>query len=98
MDGTTPVNVSMCQCLITQTCFFCFFRLFFPPRDAEVAVSYAGMPEDYPTKWLTFCAEGTVEEVEAFIGSKDGKPLVPLLSLRGVLQVGYPQFMQMISS
>lgn len=97
MDGTTHVNVSICQCLTARICLF-FFSSPPPPRDAEVAVSFAGMPEDYPTKWLTFCAEGTVEEIEAFIGSKDGKPLVPLLSLRGVLQVGYPQFVQMISS
>lgn len=67
------------------------------PLAAEVTATYSGMPEDFPKKWITFCAEGGIEEVDKFIGKK-GKPLVPLMSVRGALQVGYPQFVNMISS
>lgn len=55
------------------------------------------MNEDYPKKWLTFCAEGSLDVIEAFLGST-GKPLVALMSLRGALQIGYPQFVEMIAS
>ncbi|CAM9658867.1 unnamed protein product [Ectocarpus sp. 12 AP-2014] len=63
----------------------------------EVSVSFPEMPEAYPKNWTTFCVEGKMESIEAFLGSK-GKPLVALLSLRGALQVGYPHFVQMIST
>lgn len=55
------------------------------------------MPEAYPRDWITFCAEGSVEGIEAFL-AEAGKPLVGLLSLREALQVGYPQFVQLIST
>lgn len=55
------------------------------------------MPEAYPRDWITFCAEGSVESIEAFLGGA-GKPLVALFSLREALQVGYPQFVQIIST
>ncbi|CAN0415575.1 unnamed protein product [Ectocarpus sp. 8 AP-2014] len=63
----------------------------------EVSVSFPEMPEAYPKNWTTFCVEGKMESIEAFLGSK-GKPLVALLSFRGALQVGYPHFVQMIST
>ncbi|CAB1101156.1 unnamed protein product [Ectocarpus sp. CCAP 1310/34] len=63
----------------------------------EVSVSFPEMPETYPKNWTTFCVEGKMTSIEAFLGSK-GKPLVALLSLRGALQVGYPHFVQMIST
>lgn len=63
----------------------------------EVSVSFPEIPEAYPRNWITFCAEGSVESIEGFLGGA-GKPLVALLSIRGALQVGYPQFVQMIST
>lgn len=60
-------------------------------------MTFPEMNEDYPKKWLTFCAEGSLDVIEAFLGST-GKPLVALMSLRGALQIGYPQFVEMIAS
>lgn len=65
--------------------------------NAEIAVSSPGMPEAYPKKWLTFCVEGSIEDIEAFLGGT-GKPLVALLSLREALQVGYPHFVHAVSA
>ncbi|CAN0053592.1 unnamed protein product [Scytosiphon promiscuus] len=63
----------------------------------EIAVSSRAMPEAYPKKWMTFCVEGSIDAVEAFLGGT-GKPLVALLSHREALQVGYPQFVDMVST
>lgn len=60
-------------------------------------MSSPGMPEAYPKSWVTFCVEGSKEGIEAFLEGT-GKPLVALLSQRGALQVGYPHFVQMIST
>lgn len=64
---------------------------------AEIAVSCPGLPETYPKKWMTFCVEGNIEAIEAFL-AETGKPLVALLSLREALQVGYPQFVDIVST
>ncbi|CAM9424815.1 unnamed protein product [Ectocarpus fasciculatus] len=64
---------------------------------AEVSVSFPEMPEAYPKNWTTFCVEGKLKSIEAFLGG-EGKPLVALFSLRGALQVGYPHFIQMLST
>eukprot|EP00752_Nemacystus_decipiens_P009984 g8903.t1 len=61
----------------------------------EVSVSSSKAAEASPRDWITFCVEGSVESIEAFL-SEAGKPLVALLSLPDALQVGYPQFVQMI--
>ena len=50
-------------------------------------MSFPEMPEAYPKNWTTFCVEGKLESIEAFLGG-EGKPLVALFSLRGALQVG----------
>ncbi len=60
-------------------------------------MSSPGMPGAYPKSWVTFCVEGRTEGIETFLGGA-GKPLVALLSKREALQVGYPQFVQMIST
>lgn len=63
---------------------------------AEMTVSCAEIPEDYPKKWLTFCAEGGMDDIEAFVTSGRGKPLVPLMAVKGACQAGYPQFVRMV--
>lgn len=60
-------------------------------------VSFPEKPKAYPKHWTTFCVEGKMESIEAFLGG-EGKPLVALLSHRGALQVGYQHFVQMIST
>lgn len=51
------------------------------------------MPADFPKQWLTFCVEGTVNDLQTYLGTtKHGKSLVALTSHGGALQVGYPDF------
>jgi len=84
-----PGTASYAGLFVPLSCFLAF--------PTEVSVSSPGMPEAYPENWVTFCAEGSTEGIEAFLGGA-GKPLVALLSHRGALQVGYPQFVRMIST
>lgn len=51
------------------------------------------MPADLPKQWRTFCVEGTVNDIETYLGTtKHGKSLVALASRGDALQVGYPEF------
>lgn len=65
------------------------------PPDLMVTSTTSTLSSGFPKKWLTFCVEGGAEDVEAFLAAT-GQPLVPLIAVEGVLQVGYPRFVQMI--
>lgn len=64
---------------------------------ADLEITSGKVKDTRPSKWLTFCVEGSQDALEAFLGA-EGKVLVPLLSHPQNLHMSYPNFIFSVSA